>query len=230
MNQNHSSQHLLILVGSPRRDGNSAALGAAAQRGADAAGLSTKLLFLDDYIQGFLSDLRAKPAPDDRYSELFLEHFLPADGVLICTPIYWYGMSAQTKAFFDRSFSHYAGAGPEPERVKACMTGKRLGLAVASEETYPGAALGIVHQVQEFARYTHSDFVGYVHGSGNQRGESRRTRANRYAPPSSWARRSSRGSIPTTASKRRAPITSGQRQAATRLREAASLGGNAAEA
>ena len=171
MNQNHSSQHLLILVGSPRRDGNSAALGAAAQRGADAAGLSTKLLFLDDYIQGFLSDLRAKPAPDDRYSELFLEHFLPADGVLICTPIYWYGMSAQTKAFFDRSFSHYAGTGPEPERVKACMTGKRLGLAVASEETYPGAALGIVHQVQEFARYTHSDFVGYVHGSGNQRGE-----------------------------------------------------------
>ncbi|EFF76017.1 flavodoxin family protein [Achromobacter piechaudii] len=171
MNQNHSSQHLLILVGSPRRDGNSAALGAAAQRGADAAGLSTRLLFLDDYIQGFLSDLRAKPAPDDRYSELFLEHFLPADGVLICTPIYWYGMSAQTKAFFDRSFSHYAGAGPEPERVKACMTGKRLGLAVASEETYPGAALGIVHQVQEFARYTHSDFVGYVHGAGNQRGE-----------------------------------------------------------
>ena len=171
MNQNHSSQHLLILVGSPRRDGNSAALGAAAQRGADAAGLSTRLLFLDDYIQGFLSDLRTKPVPDDRYSELFLEHFLPADGVLICTPIYWYGMSAQTKAFFDRSFSHYAGAGPEPERVKACMTGKRLGLAVASEETYPGAALGIVHQVQEFARYTHSDFVGYVHGSGNQRGE-----------------------------------------------------------
>ncbi|CAB3917967.1 flavodoxin family protein [Achromobacter piechaudii] len=171
MNQNHSSQHLLILVGSPRRDGNSAALGAAAQRGADAAGLSTKLLFLDDYIQGFLSDLRTKPVPDDRYSELFLEHFLPADGVLICTPIYWYGMSAQTKAFFDRSFSHYAGTGPEPERVKACMTGKRLGLAVASEETYPGAALGIVHQVQEFARYTHSDFVGYVHGAGNQRGE-----------------------------------------------------------
>lgn len=171
MNSNHPTQRLLILIGSPRRDGNSAALGAAAQRGANAAGLATTLLFLDDYLNGFLSDLRHQPAPEDRYPELFLEHFLPADGALICTPIYWYGMSAQTKAFFDRSFTHYAGSGPEPERVKARMTGKRLGLAVASEETYPGAALGIVHQVQEYARYTHSDFVGFVHGAGNLRGE-----------------------------------------------------------
>ncbi|MGE6917771.1 flavodoxin family protein [Achromobacter kerstersii] len=171
MNSHHQSKRLLILVGSPRKDGNSAALGAAAQRGAQAAGTAASLLFLDDYIQGFLPDLRQRPVPADRYDELFLEHFLPADGVLFCTPIYWYGMSAQTKAFFDRSFSHYAGAGPEPERVKARMTGKRLGLAVASEETYPGAALGIVHQLQEFSRYTHSDFVGYVHGAGNNRGE-----------------------------------------------------------
>lgn len=171
MNSHHPEKRLLILVGSPRRDGNSAALGAAAQRGAEAAGTSATLLFLDDYIQGFLPDLRHGPAPDDRYAELFLEHFLPSDGTLVCTPIYWYGMSAQTKAFFDRSFSHYAGEGPEPARVKARMAGKRLGLAVASEETYPGAALGIVHQIQEYARYTHSDFVGYVHGAGNLRGE-----------------------------------------------------------
>lgn len=171
MNSSQQPKRLLILVGSPRRDGNSAALGEAARRGATNAGDSATLLFLDDYIQHFLPDLRHANAPSDRYAELFLEHFLPADGLLLCTPIYWYGMSAQAKAFFDRSFSHYAGSGPEPERVKAGMAGKRLGLAVASEETYPGAALGIVHQVQEYARYTHSDFVGYVHGAGNRRGE-----------------------------------------------------------
>lgn len=171
MNSHQAEKSLLILVGSPRRDGNSAALGAAALRGAETAGARASLLFLDDYIHGFLPDLRRAPAPTDRYAELFLEHFLPADGMLLCTPIWWYGMSAQAKAFFDRSFAHYAGAGPEPERVKARMAGKRLGLAVASEETYPGAALGIVHQVQEYARYTHSEFIGYVHGAGNLRGE-----------------------------------------------------------
>lgn len=171
MNSNQHTNRLLILVGSPRRDGNSAAMAEAARGGADRAGIATSLFFLDDYIQGLLPDLRHASPPTDRYAELFLDHFLPADGVLFCTPIYWYGMSAQTKAFFDRSFSHYAGSGPEPERVKAGMAGKRLGLTVASEETYPGAALGIVHQVQEYARYTHSDFVGYVHGAGNRRGE-----------------------------------------------------------
>ncbi|WP_313698133.1 NAD(P)H-dependent oxidoreductase [Achromobacter sp.] len=171
MNSTQHTKRLLILVGSPRRDGNSAALAASARQGAETAGTSASVHFLDDYIQGLLPDLRHAKPPADRYAELFLEHFLPADGVLFCTPIYWYGMSAQTKAFFDRSFSHYAGSGPEPERVKAGMAGKRLGLAVASEETYPGAALGIVHQVQEFARYTHSDFVGFVHGAGNRRGE-----------------------------------------------------------
>lgn len=51
------------------------------------------------------------------------------------------------------------------------MQGKRLALTLASEESYPGAGLGIVHQVQEFARYSHSAFVGHVHGAGNRRGE-----------------------------------------------------------
>ena len=68
MNSNHQLK-LLILAGSPRRDGNSAALGAAAQRGAQAAGTSATLLFLDDYIKGFLPDLRHASAPDDRYAE-----------------------------------------------------------------------------------------------------------------------------------------------------------------
>lgn len=109
--------------------------------------------------------------PADRYGELFLEHFLPADAAVFCTPIYWYGMSSQTKAFFDRAFSYYADAYPDAKQVHQRMSGKRIGLAVASEETYPGAAMGIAHQIQEFSRYSHSEFVGVVHGAGNSRGE-----------------------------------------------------------
>src|SRR3546814_18326796 len=51
-------------------------------------------------------------------------------------------------------------------------------LVLASEETYPGVALGIVHQIQEFSRYTNSDFVGVVRGAGNSRGEVRNDPAN----------------------------------------------------
>ena len=51
------------------------------------------------------------------------------------------------------------------------MIRKRIGLVLASEETYPGASLGIVHQIQEYCRYTHSEFVGVVRGIGNSRSE-----------------------------------------------------------
>ncbi|HEJ8089332.1 TPA: flavodoxin family protein [Serratia liquefaciens] len=171
MNSSHQSKRLIVLVGSPRRDGNSATLAQAIMAGAAEAGTDASLFFLDDYINGFLVDERHATPPADRYGELFLEHFLPADAAVFCTPLYWYGMSAQTKAFFDRSFSYYSSTYPDAEQVHQRMSGKRIGLAVASEETYPGAAMGIVHQIQEFSRYSHSEFVGLVHGVGNSRGE-----------------------------------------------------------
>lgn len=166
-------KNLLILIGSPRRDGNSAVLAEAVRRGAEAAGTRAESCFLDDCIARLLHDVRS-PRPDareDGYEALLLERFVPADGVVFCTPVYWYGMSAQTKAFLDRSFEYYVASHPRHAQVLAGLQHKRVGLCVASEESYPGVALGIVHQLQEFVRYTHSSFVGVVHGVGNRRGE-----------------------------------------------------------
>lgn len=171
------AQRLLILVGSPRRTGNSAALAAAVHRGAEAVGTTVTVRWIDDHVSAFLRDCRACRQADgdcaisDGFKALFFDDFLPAHGVVFCTPIYWYGMSAQTKAFFDRTFCWYAASCPRSAEVISGMSHKRIGLALASEETYPGASLGIVHQMQEYARYTHSDFVGVVRGVGNRRGE-----------------------------------------------------------
>jgi multimeric flavodoxin WrbA len=168
---------LLVLIGSPRRTGNSATLAESVKRGAESAGTEVTVRFLDDYISEFLHDCRLRRGPDgecpaaDNYRTLFFDDFLPADGVIFCSPVYWYALSAQTKAFFERTFCYYAASYPRSAEVIAAMTGKRLGLVLASEETYPGATLGIVHQIQEYARYTHSDFVGVVRGIGNSRGE-----------------------------------------------------------
>jgi len=172
-----SASSLLILVGSPRRAGNSAQLAAAVQRGAESAGAHVTLRFLDDHIASFLKDCRicrgadGECTIDDGFRALFFEDFLPASAVVFCSPVYWYGLSAQTKAFFDRTFCYYAASFPGSAEVIARMSGKRIGLALASEETYPGASLGIVHQIQEYSRYTHSEFVGVVRGIGNSRGE-----------------------------------------------------------
>lgn len=171
------TKKLLVLIGSPRREGNSAALAQAVQRGAEAAGAQVHVRFIDDYVSGFLRDCRSCRLPDgecsnrDRYRELLFDEYLPAEGIVFCTPVYWYGVSAQTKAFLDRMFCYYSASYPASQDVIARMSRKRIGLALASEETYPGASLGIVHQIQEFSRYTHSAFVGVVRGIGNSRGE-----------------------------------------------------------
>lgn len=171
------TKRLLVLIGSPRRDGNTAALADAVRRGAETVGTQATVRFLDDHITGFLRDCRSCRGPDgectipDRYRSLLFDDFLPADGVAFCSPIYWYGLSAQTKAFLDRTFCYYAKLHPRSAEVARGMMGKRIGLILASEESYPGAALGIVHQMQEFARYTGSDLVDVVRGIGNARGE-----------------------------------------------------------
>jgi multimeric flavodoxin WrbA len=170
-------QSLLVLVGSPRRSGNSAALAAAVVRGAEQAGARVALRFIDDHISSFLRDCRTcrradgECSIDDRYRTLFFDDFLPADGVVFCSPVYWYGLSAQTKAFFDRTFCYNAASYPGSADVIERMSRKRIALVLASEETYPGASLGIVHQIQEYSRYTHSEFVGVVRGVGNSRSE-----------------------------------------------------------
>lgn len=170
-------RRLLVLVGSPRRDGNSAVLASAVEEGARDAGLRPVLRFLDDHIANFLNDCRrcrrddGQCALNDGFRELFLNDFLPAEGVVLCSPIYWYGFSAQIKAFFDRSFCYYAASYPASDAVLAKMAGKRLGLVMSSEETYPGAGFALVHALQEYARYTRSELVGVVRGIGNRRGE-----------------------------------------------------------
>jgi len=171
------SHNLLLLVGSPRRTGNSATLATAVQRGAEQVGTQVTLRFIDDSISSFLRDCRTCRLPNgecsitDSFRSLFFDDFLPADGVIFCSPVYWYSLSAQTKAFFDRTFCYYAASHPNSALVIERMSNKRIGLVLASEETYPAASLGIVHQIQEYSRYTHSEFVGVVRGVGNSRGE-----------------------------------------------------------
>jgi multimeric flavodoxin WrbA len=166
-----------LLSSSPRRNGNSAILAGAIREGLSEAGHEATLLFADDFLKSFLRDCRQcrKPdgecAIDDGYRSVFFDHYLPADGFIAATPIYWYGTSAQLKAFFDRTFCYYAASYPSSGEVIEKMQGKRIGLALSSEETFPMVSGGIISQVQEFVRYTHCTFVGVVHGYGNARGD-----------------------------------------------------------
>jgi multimeric flavodoxin WrbA len=168
---------VLALNASPRRDGNSAVLLAAAVEGAVSAGHEATSVFLGDWIDGMLDDCRTCRGIDghcsipDRYGALLTEQMLPAEGLLIATPLHYYGMTARLKAFFDRVFCYTSSAAPHADDALRALPGKRIGLLVTSEETYPSAPLGLVHQTQEIARYQRQHLVGVVQAHGNSRGE-----------------------------------------------------------
>jgi multimeric flavodoxin WrbA len=167
----------LVLSSSPRRNGNSALLAEAVRDGLIEAGHEATFVFADDFLKSFLRDCRQCRKPDgeclidDGYRSVFLDHYLPAEGFIAATPIYWYGSSAQLKAFFDRTFCYYAASYPGSEAVIEGMKGKRIGLVLSSEETFPMVSGAVICQIQEFSRYTRSTFVGVVHGYGNARGD-----------------------------------------------------------
>ena len=168
---------VLVISSSPRRNGNSRQLAEAALEGAREGGHDAELVHLDDHMRHFLRDCRecrdaeGRCTIDDGYEKLLREHVLPADAIVFATPIYWYGVSGQLKVFFDRIFCFIAASEPESEMFVQGLVGKRLALLMSGEESYPGAMLALVHELQEYSRYTHSDFVGYVCGIGNKRGD-----------------------------------------------------------
>ena len=166
---------VLGLSASPRRDGNSFLLAEAAVHGAREAGHDTALVHLDDYVTHLLRDCRrcrdhtGRCTIDDGFESLLRDRVLPADAIVLATPLYWYGVSGQLKTFLDRIFCYIAASEPDADRFVQGLLGKRLALVIASEESYPGASLGVIHEIQEYARYTHSAFVGVVQGIGNKR-------------------------------------------------------------
>lgn len=168
---------VLALSSSPRRQGNSRTLAEAVLEGAAEAGHRVKLVHLADRVHGMLRNCRECRRPDgscsieDGYREVFLDEFLPAEAVVMATPVWWYGMSAHLKNFLDRMFCYYAMSYPDHAEVQRRMMGKRLALVLSAEESNLSARLGIVHQVQELCRYLHYSFVGVVTGIGNSTGE-----------------------------------------------------------
>lgn len=168
---------ILAMSSSPRTGGNSYLLAQAVLDGAADRGHDVELVDLSDKVTVPLRDCRSCRRDDgscsieDDYEHLILQKVLPADAIVFATPLYWYGMSGQLKIFIDRIFCYVKSDYPDWESVRDRLIGKRMVVAVSSEESYPGAIASVTAQMQEFARYLHSELVGIVRGTGNTRGE-----------------------------------------------------------
>jgi len=166
------TKQVLIILGSPRRMGNSATLAARISRGAESAGAKVENLFLQDLE---ISPCRGCDtcqqhdsqgcAIKDDMQEIYPK-LIGADAWIIASPVYWFTMSAQTKIFMDRCYAL-------PAYAENPFVGKLVAIAMSYGDVDPvkSGCVNALRTFQDAFRYTRSKLVGMVYGSAMRAGE-----------------------------------------------------------
>ena len=165
---------VVVLLGSPRKKGNSAILAAQIAKGAKAAGAKVETI----YLQGLkIAPCRTCYACQKEKSrgcaikdemQALYPKLLAAGAWVIASPVYWFTMSAQTKIFMDRCFAL-------PAYVKNPFAGKRIAIAMSYGDADPfgSGCVNALRTFQDAFNYTGAKIVGMVYGSAYGAGEIR---------------------------------------------------------
>ena len=166
------TKQVLVILGSPRKKGNSSTLAARISRGAKAVGAEVETVFLQamnispcrgcDTCQR--DDSKGCAIKDDM-QEIYPK-LIRADAWVIASPVYWFTMSAQTKMFMDRCYAL-------PAYAKNPFAGKRIAIAMSYGDVDPvkSGCVNALRTFQDAYRYTGSKIVGMVYGSALKAGE-----------------------------------------------------------
>jgi multimeric flavodoxin WrbA len=170
-----TQKRLLVLMGSPRKEGNSSTLALEAVRSAQENGAQVDCFHLHDMN---IRPCRAceycrqagapKQCSQDDDMRLLYPRLKAADALLISGPVYWFTIGAQTKLFMDRLYAlgREEGYG---------LRGKRIGiiLTYADEDPFRSGAVNALRAFQDSFHYVGAEIVGMVYGSGAKAGEIR---------------------------------------------------------
>jgi multimeric flavodoxin WrbA len=102
---------ILAIVGSPRLNGNTNYLVDQALEEASKLGAQNEKIMLSKYVvnpclgHADCASFDSCQQKDD--ASWILGRFCEADGVFLATPVYWYNVSSQMKAFIDRYYFLY---------------------------------------------------------------------------------------------------------------------------
>ena len=178
MEKKPGNKQVLVVLGSPRKKGNSSTLAAQISRGAKSTGAEVETVFLHALeispCRG--CDTCKKPntkgcAIKDDMQDIY-QKLIEADAWVIASPVYWFTMSAQTKTFMDRCYALTAYA-------KNPFAGKRIAIAMSYGDADPvkSGCVNALRTFQDAYRYTGSKIVGMVYGSAEEAGEIARNKA-----------------------------------------------------
>lgn len=141
---------ILLINGSPRKQGNTATLGERLLQD-----IPHQTCHLTDYQLHFVQDYRDTSHPQQDLSDDFAElmtSFAQAEDIVLATPVYWYTMTGQLKVFMDRWFDSYS--------TGFDFSHKRIYLLVVGADQPQTKALGITQAVQHSCEWLKMDFQG----------------------------------------------------------------------
>jgi len=168
---------VLVILGSPRRKGNSATLASRVARGAKSAGAEVETIFLQSLkinpCNGCnaCQERAAKGCAIKDDMQKIYPKLIEADAWVIASPVYWFTMSAQTKIFMDRCLAL-------PAYAKNPFAGKRIAIAMSYGDADPvkSGCVNALRTFQDAFRYTRSKIVGMVYGTAVEPGEIQKNR------------------------------------------------------
>ena len=169
---------VMIVVGSPRKKGNSSTLAKQVAAGAKAGGAGVETFYLHEMnIKPCNAcDACRKKAGTDCVLKDDMQKLYPklrsADAIVVASPIYWFTVSAQTKLFMDRWYALGSDEGYE-------LTGKRFGIVLtyADADPFASGAVNALRTFQDAFNYIGAEMVGTVYGSAWKAGEIKKNKA-----------------------------------------------------
>ena len=172
MTEKPDSKKVLVLLGSPRKKGNSTTLANKITEGAEAAGATVAQIYLHGQDIAPCQACYACQKPDSKGCAIdddmqpIYQKLLDADAWVFASPVYWFSMSAQTKLALDRCFGLMAFG-------KDVFVGKRIAVAMSYGDTDPfnSGCVNALRTFQDAIAYVGAELTGMVYGSAEKPGE-----------------------------------------------------------
>ncbi|RJR18309.1 MAG: flavodoxin family protein [Desulfobacteraceae bacterium] len=172
MDTDKKNARIIVVCGSPRKNGNSSLLAQRMGNGAASEGATVDYVFLHDMDISPCQSCYACQAKDSRGCAIdddmqaIYKKLIESDVWVITSPVYWFNMSAQTKIFMDRCFALTA-------YVKDAFRGKKIAIVMAygDKDPFASGCVNALRCFQDAFNYVGAKIVGMIYGSAMNAGE-----------------------------------------------------------
>jgi multimeric flavodoxin WrbA len=160
---------LMIVIGSPRKNGNSVYLAGLAAEAARSAEAVVEMVNLGSLVNlkpcvSCYSCLKSRDSGCVIRDDLnaILEKLRTQDALLLVGPVYWFSFSAQMKIFIDRAF--FSMKDPAGHHL---LHGKELGMIISygDKDPFASGAVNVMRSFQDITGNMEAKLAGMIYGT-----------------------------------------------------------------